>query len=86
MYKKDIQKKLDKKLQKLEKRNPELFKALNSKIEEILSNPSHYKPLKWPLQNQRRAHIGKHVLIFQINEAEQAVEFLNFEHHDEAYL
>ena len=86
MYKKEIKEKLDRELQKLEKRNPELIKALDRKIEEILANPYHYKPLKWPMQNKRRVHLGKYVLVFQINEAEETVEFLRFKHHDEAYL
>jgi hypothetical protein len=44
MYAKDIKEKLDRELQKLEKRNPELIRALDKKIEEILANPHRYKP------------------------------------------
>jgi YafQ family addiction module toxin component len=86
MYRKKIKEKLDRKLQKLERRNPELVRALDNKVEEILANPYHYKPLRKPLQNQRRVHIGKYVLVFEINEAEKIVEFLRFRHHDEAYI
>jgi YafQ family addiction module toxin component len=86
MYEKEIKEKLDKALEKLEKRDPELVRALDKKIEEILANPYHYKPLRKPLQNQRRVHVGKYVLVFQINEVEKKVEFLRFRHHDEAYV
>ena len=86
MYRKKIKEKLDRELQKLERRNPELVRALDNKIEEILANPYHYKPLRKPLQNLRRVHIGKYVLVFEINEEEQTVEFLRFRHHDEAYV
>ena len=86
MYKKVIKEKLDRYLNKLEKRNPELIKELDNKIDEILLNHYHYKPLRWPMQNQRRVHIGRYVLVFQINEADETVEFLRFKHHDEAYL
>lgn len=86
MYAKDIEEKLDKALERLRRRDPELFRALDKKIEEILANPYHYKPLKKPMQNCRRVHIGKFVLVFQVNEAEKVVEFLRFRHHDDAYL
>jgi YafQ family addiction module toxin component len=86
MYKKEIKEKLDKCLEKLNRRNPELIKALDKKIEEILLNPYHYKPLRWPMQNQRRVHIGRYVLVFEINEADETVVFFRFEHHDKAYL
>ncbi len=85
MYRKLIEKKLERKLDKLWKRDSELFRAVDAKMDEILLNPSHYKPLRWPMQNLRRVHIGSQVLVFYINEEEKTVEFFSFKHHDEAY-
>ena len=57
-----------------------------SKIEEIIQNPQHYKPLRYDLAGERRVHIMKSfVLKFEIHEDRKAVEFLFFGHHDEAY-
>jgi YafQ family addiction module toxin component len=62
-----------------------LQKRLGNKIEEIIENPNHYKPLRNVLKNRRRAHIGNYVLIFEINERDKAIIFHSFRHHDEAY-
>ena len=86
MYRPSIEPKLQKELKKLRKKNISLLEAVYNKMNEIVQNPHHYKPLRKPLQNQRRVHIGKYVLVFQINEAERTVEFLRFKHHDEAYI
>jgi len=49
-------------------------------------NPHHYKPLRYDLKGLRRVHLEKSfVLIFEINEEEKIVRFLDFEHHDEIY-
>ncbi|MEK6946485.1 MAG: hypothetical protein AABX32_02660 [Nanoarchaeota archaeon] len=55
-------------------------------MSEILDNPSRYKPLRYDLAGVRRVHILKSfVLKFEIDESRKAVNFLAFEHHDEAY-
>ena len=57
-----------------------------NKIEEILENPQHYKPLKYDLAGERRVHLMKSfVLKFTIGENTKTVEFIFFWHHDEAY-
>jgi len=86
MYRKKLKEKLEKHLSKLARRNPKLIQILDKKIEEILENPYHYKPLRGPLKNKRRVHIGKYVLVYQIIEEEKAVEFLRFKHHDKVYM
>ena len=65
------------------KKDKILLERLNKKIEEILQNPEHYKPLKNVLKGKRRAHIGSYVIIFEISE--NKVIFHTFEHHDKAY-
>jgi YafQ family addiction module toxin component len=65
--------------------NFELQNRLENKIEEILGNPYHYKPLRNVLKNKRRVHIGSFVLIFEIKEEDNIIVFHSFGHHDEAY-
>ena len=67
------------------KSNFELQKRLEKKIQEILKNPYHYKPLRNVLKNKRRTHIRSFVLLFEIDEANQLVSFHSFKHHDDAY-
>ena len=83
MYRKKIEEKLDKELAKLAKKDPVMIKRVDKKINEILLNPHHYKPLRKDLKNKKRVQIGSYVLVFQIKE--DAVEFLRFKHHDEVY-
>lgn len=63
----------------------DLQKKLENKIEKIIENPYHYKPLRNVLKNRCRTHIGSYVLIFEINEAYKIIIFHSFRHHDEAY-
>jgi mRNA-degrading endonuclease RelE of RelBE toxin-antitoxin system len=60
--------------------------ALKKKMNEILQNPYHYKPLGYNLAGVRRVHIMKSfVLQYEINESAKEVRFLAFDHHDDAY-
>jgi len=63
-----------------------MYEQVMKKIEEIIQNPQHYKPLKYDLARERRVHIMKSfVLKFEINEQKQMITFIFFGHHDEAY-
>ena len=85
-YSVEVSEKLDKVFSKLAKKDKVAFNALNKKVNEILQNPYHYKPLKTPMQNMRRVHISSSfVLIFKIDEERKVVQLLEFEHHDGAY-
>ena len=85
-YRFEIKPKLDEKLKKIEKKDPMLFKAARDKIEEIIKNPHHYKPLRYNLKSLRRVHLEKSfVLVFEIEEAENIVRFLDLNHHNEIY-
>jgi YafQ family addiction module toxin component len=56
------------------------------KIEEITENPHRYKPLRHDLKGSRRVHMEKSfVFVFEIDEAEKMVRFLDLGHHDEIY-
>ena len=86
MYQLAIKKSLDKKFKKLKKKNREMLKLIEKKVQEILDNPYRFKSLKRPLQNKRRVHIsGSFVLIYEINEDEKMVTLLDFDHHDNIY-
>jgi YafQ family addiction module toxin component len=73
-------------INKLCKKNPILQKAIKNKIEQIIENPMHFKPLRYDLAGERRVHIMKSfVLKYEIDENNKTVIFLFFGHHDEAY-
>ena len=85
-YSLEIAEELNKVFDKLAKKDKVTFEAINKKVNEILENPYHYKPLRAPMQKKRRVHIsGSFVLIFKINEDRKVVQLLEFEHHDKAY-
>ncbi len=68
------------------KKNPVLEEALRRKVQQILLNPDHYKPLKYDLAGERRVHIMKSfVLKFEVDEVRRIVTLIAFSHHDEAY-
>ncbi len=73
-------------INKYSKKNPVLKKAIKNKMEEILLQPQHYKPLKYDAAGERRVHIMKSfVLKFEIDENTSTVKFIFFGHHDDAY-
>lgn len=85
-YHLEVSEDLDKVFSKLSKRDKVIFNAVSKKIQELRENPHHYKPLRAPLQNKRRVHVGgSFVLIFTIDEEKNIVRLLEFEHHDNAY-
>ncbi len=85
-YRFEIKPKLEKKLKKIEKKDPVMFKAVREKIKEIIKKPYHYKPLRHNLKGSRRVHLEKSfVLVFEIDEAEKTVRFLDLGHHNEIY-
>lgn len=83
MYQSEFTKEFLKILKKLKNKDKALFDRLELKIEEILENPDHYKPLRNELKGLRRAHIRSFVITFQIRES--TVIFISFKHHDHAY-
>jgi YafQ family addiction module toxin component len=86
MYKLAIKENLDKKFKKLKKKDRELLVLIDRKVQEILDNPYRFKPLRKPLQNKRRVHVGgSFVLIYEINKDEKIVTLLDLDHHDNIY-
>ena len=59
---------------------------IDRKAQETLDNPYRFKPLRKPLQNKRRVHVGgSFVLINEINKDEKIVTLLDRDHHDNIY-
>ena len=86
MYKLAIKGNLDRKFKKLKKKDRELLVLIDKKVQKILDNPYRFKPLRKPLQNKRRVHVGgSFVLIYEINKDEKIVTLLDLDHHDNIY-
>jgi YafQ family addiction module toxin component len=86
MYNLEIKESLDKKFKKIKKKDREMIELIDRKVRDILDDPYRFKPLRKPLQNKRRVHVGgAFVLIYEINEEERVVTLLEFEHHDNIY-
>ncbi len=87
MYKLSVKKSLDRKLKKLRKKDGELLLSINKKVKEILKDLYRFKPLKKPMQNKRRVHVGgPFVLIYEVNEGKRIVTLVDFDHHDKIYM
>ena len=71
---------------KLSKRNRKQLKIIHRKVQEILKNPHHFKPLKGDLAGARRVHIDKSfVLIYEVDENNKVVRLIDYGHHDKIY-
>jgi YafQ family addiction module toxin component len=86
MYALYIKPELDKKLQKLYKKNRKQYEMIIKKSEEIVQNPQHYKNLRSPLQYLKEVHIDKHfVLTFSVDENVKMVTLEDFDHHKKIF-
>ncbi|AFV24656.1 addiction module antitoxin [Methanolobus psychrophilus R15] len=76
----------DKKFIKLAKKNPKQMSIIGKKIQQVLQNPYHFKPLRGDLHGARRVHIdSSFVLIYEIDEDNKAIRILDYDHHDVIY-
>lgn len=80
-------KEFDRILEKLQKKDKQIYENLLNKIEEILNIPDieHYKNLRYSMKDYKRAHIGHFVLIFKFDKINNIVSFSDFDHHDKIY-
>lgn len=65
------------------KRHKLFAQSILKKIDQIVDNPYHFKPLRNKLKNYRRAHIGHYVIIYRIED--NCIYFEAIVHHDKAY-
>ena len=85
MYKLEVSNLADKKFYKIAKKNKVLFEAINKKINELKTNPEHFKPLRGSMKGERRIHFGHFVLVFEIDHKKGIVKILDFGHHNKIY-
>jgi YafQ family addiction module toxin component len=85
MYNLDIKPSADKIFKKLAKKDKEQLRRIGKKIKQILKDPYHFKPLKFPLDGLRRAHVGSFVIVYEIDEESKTVTIFDYDHHDNIY-
>jgi mRNA-degrading endonuclease RelE of RelBE toxin-antitoxin system len=63
-----------------------MLRLVEKKVKDILTDPHRFKPLRKPMQNKRRVHVGgPFVLVYEINEKEHLVTLVDFDHHHNIY-
>jgi YafQ family addiction module toxin component len=85
LYSLEIEEDVYRVFKKLIKKDRKYLEAINKKIEQILNDPLHFKPLKHPLDGLRRVHVGSFVLIYEVLENQKTVRVLKYKHRDQAY-
>jgi len=87
MYSYEITPYLQKILNKLSKKDKNLYEQVLKKIEEITKcyDVEHYKNLRYDMKDKKRVQLGHFVLVFQFIKSENNIKFLDFDHHDEVY-
>ena len=85
MYDLEVRENVNRIFRKLAKKDRISFEYINKKIKEIRENPYHFKPLRAPMQNFRRVHIGNFVLVYSIDENRKTIIIEKYEHHDRVY-
>lgn len=84
MYTIQIKPSVDKIFSKLKKKNPKQLDIIFKKIEQIVINPYHFKPLCGDMHGARRVHIDKHfVLVYEIGGT--IIRIIDYNHHDNIY-
>ncbi len=86
MYNLEVEEEVSKTFKRLLKKDKTQLEAINKKVQQILSDPFQFKPLKHPMEGLRRVHIGSFVLIYQVIEETATVRIVKYAHHDEAYF
>lgn len=86
MYSLEAKEHLHKLFKKMSKKNKRRLRIIGKKVEQILKNPYHFKPLKGVMRSMRRVHINSSfVLIYEVEESKKKVILLDYEHHDKVY-
>jgi YafQ family addiction module toxin component len=85
MYAIELRETARKKFKFLEKKDKKTLHRITNKLKEIIENPHREKPLRKPMQNMRRTHVGPFVLVYSIDELSKTVIVEDFDHHDKVY-
>lgn len=73
----------EKQMKKIKLKDNVLFNRIIAKLDELIDNPEHYKPLKNIMKGYRRIHFDPFVILFCIEGNKIIIHSLK--HHDEAY-
>ena len=78
---------LQKKLNKLSKKDRAIYEHVLKKIDEVINSGDieHYKNLRHDMKEKKRVHIGHFVLVFRFIKIENKIIFDDFDHHDNIY-
>jgi mRNA interferase RelE/StbE/toxin YoeB len=85
LYNLELDEDVFKAFKKLAKKDKTQLEAIYKKIDQILTDPLQFKPLKHLFEGLRRVHIGSFVLIYAVLEDSKTVRVVKYKHHDEAY-
>ena len=85
MYALEVKEGVDRTFHRMAKKDRNRLAAVEKKVREILEDPYRFKPLRAPMQNKRRVHVGPFVLVYEVDEVRRIVTILDFEHHDAVY-
>jgi len=87
MHNFEVEEKLQKILEKLFKKDKNLYNQVWKKINEILNsfNIENYKNLRHDLKDFKRIHIGHFILVFKFDKSKNKICFEDFNHHDKIY-
>ncbi|MBW6471270.1 MAG: type II toxin-antitoxin system mRNA interferase toxin, RelE/StbE family [Methanosarcinaceae archaeon] len=76
----------DKKFLKLAKKNHKQMDIISKKVQQIVKNPYHFRPLRGDMHGARRVHIDSFfVLLYEIDEVNKFIRILDYDHHDVIY-
>ena len=80
-------KEFDRILNKLQKKDKQLYENLLNKMNEILNNSDveHYKNLRHDMKEYKRVQIGHFVLIFKYDKFNDFIFFDDLDNHDIVY-
>ena len=87
MHHYEIEPSLQKILNKLSRKDRQLYEQVLKKVEEVINSfdVEHYKNLRYDMKDRKRAHIGHFVLVFKFIKQENKIIFVDFDHHDNIY-
>ncbi len=85
MYSIELRETVKKKFKFLERKDKATLRRITKKLKEVIENPHREKPLRRPMQNMRRVHIGSFVLVYSVDEVSKTMTVEDFDHNDRIY-
>ena len=86
VYELDLAPHVDRRFMRLSKKNRSQLVVIYKKIQQILENPYHFKPLRGDMHGSRRVHVeSSFVLVYEIDEPRKTVKVLDYDHHDKIF-